>query len=260
MHVARSGQWGCGDTDRVARPRRARLRSCAAGLRIAGSHTEAHLELMRERDAHYLVGTPKGRLNKLETALAPAARYDARSLGRRKWWPEVRDLYVNGDGRAPIGKERSTLCKRFKRYWARLTEVRRQRPAALLRDLADAAQCRRARCRMHRRTGQITIPEAPAKGEREKRVDFALALERAPLKKVRRREGRYPLRSNLTDTDRRSSGVPLQLSEVEAAFKDRKADLAIHPIHHQNEERVEAPIFAAFMASCDLGCALPEQG
>jgi len=70
-------------------------------------------------------------------------------------------------------------------------------------------------------------------------------------KKVRRREGRYLLRSNLTDTDpTKLWEFYLQLSEVEAAFKDLKGDLAIRPIHHQNEERIEAHIFVAFMAYC----------
>jgi hypothetical protein len=98
---------------------------------------------------------------------------------------------------------------------------------------------------------KITLPEAPAKGEREKRVDFTFALDRAALKKVRRREGRYLLRSNLTDIGpAKLWEFYLQLSEVESAFKDLKGDLAIRPIHHQNEERIEAHIFVAFMAYC----------
>ena len=82
-------------------------------------------------------------------------------------------------------------------------------------------------------------------------MDFTFALDRAALKKVRRREGRYLLRSNLTDIDpAKLWEFYLQLSEVETAFKDLKGDLAIRPIHHQNEERIEAHIFVAFMAYC----------
>jgi transposase len=39
-----------------------------------------------------------------------------------------------------------------------------------------------------------------------------------------------------------------QLVHVEEAFKNLKGDLAIRPIHHQKEERIEAHIFLAFMA------------
>jgi hypothetical protein len=73
------------------------------------------------------------------------------------------------------------------------------------------------------------------------------AVPRAALKKVRRRECRYLLRSNLTDTDpAKLWEFYLQLSEVENAFKELKGDLAIRPIHHQNEERIEAHIFDTF--------------
>jgi transposase len=37
---------------------------------------------------------------------------------------------------------------------------------------------------------------------------------------------------------------------VEEAFKDLKGDLAIRPVFHQDETRVEAHIFIAFLAYC----------
>jgi len=59
------------------------------------------------------------------------------------------------------------------------------------------------------------------------------------------------LRSNLTDTDpAKLWEFYLQLSEVENAFKELKGDLAIRPIPHQNEQRIEAHIFVAFIAYC----------
>jgi len=68
---------------------------------------------------------------------------------------------------------------------------------------------------------------------------------------VRRREGRYLLRTNLT------AGAPeqlwtfyIQLTEVEQAFKELKHDLAVRPIFHHNENRIEAHIFVAFLAYC----------
>ena len=42
----------------------------------------------------------------------------------------------------------------------------------------------------------------------------------------------------------------LQLSEVEAAFRDIKGDLSIRPIFHQREQRIEAHIFLSFLAYC----------
>ena len=40
----------------------------------------------------------------------------------------------------------------------------------------------------------------------------------------------------------------LQLAEVEQAFKELKGDLAIRPIYHQTDARIEAHIFVAFLA------------
>jgi hypothetical protein len=42
----------------------------------------------------------------------------------------------------------------------------------------------------------------------------------------------------------------IQLTEIEAAFKNLKDDLELRPIYHQRIERIEAHIFVAFMAYC----------
>ena len=44
----------------------------------------------------------------------------------------------------------------------------------------------------------------------------------------------------------------MQLTEIEQAFKELKHDLAIRPIFHQREERIEAHIFVSFIAYCLL--------
>ncbi len=41
----------------------------------------------------------------------------------------------------------------------------------------------------------------------------------------------------------------MQLTWIEDAFKNLKGDLAIRPIHHQREDRIEAHIFIAFLAA-----------
>ena len=68
---------------------------------------------------------------------------------------------------------------------------------------------------------------------------------------LRRREGRYLLRSNLTGEDPATLWrYYMQLTEIEQAFKELKHDLAIRPIFHQREDRIEAHIFLAFIAYC----------
>jgi transposase len=68
---------------------------------------------------------------------------------------------------------------------------------------------------------------------------------------VRKREGRYLLRSNLTATDPAQLWqFYLQLVEVEAAFKNLTSELSIRPIFHRREDRIEAHIFVSFLAYC----------
>ena len=85
----------------------------------------------------------------------------------------------------------------------------------------------------------------------EERATFSFALNRARLRQVRRREGRYLLRTNLCGKDPAELWrFYIQLVEVEAAFKTLKDDLQLRPIYHQCEPRIEAHIFVAFLAYC----------
>lgn len=80
---------------------------------------------------------------------------------------------------------------------------------------------------------------------------FTYQLNRNKLRKVRRREGRYLLRTNLCGHEPAQLWqFYVQLVEVEAAFKNLKGDLQLRPIHHQRIERIEAHIFVAFVAYC----------
>ena len=82
-------------------------------------------------------------------------------------------------------------------------------------------------------------------------MTFSYWLKRDKLRDARRREGRYLLRTNLTESDPAQLwSYYLQLVAVEEAFKNLKGDLAIRPIFHQLEARVEAHVFIAFLAYC----------
>jgi transposase len=84
-----------------------------------------------------------------------------------------------------------------------------------------------------------------------KKATFTYALNRKKLRNVLRREGRYLLRTNLTGRDPAQLWqFYIQLTEIEAAFKNLKDDLELRPIYDQRIERIEAHIFVAFMAYC----------
>ena len=99
------------------------------------------------------------------------------------------------------------------------------------------------------RTWSIVENQRVAKGKVEGR--FSYQLRKDKLRVARRREGRYLLRTNLTETDPAKLWTwYMQLSQIEEAFKNLKGDLALRPIYHQDEPRIEAHIFIAFMAYC----------
>ena len=88
-----------------------------------------------------------------------------------------------------------------------------------------------------------------AKSESE--LSFKFSLRKKKLRQVRRREGRYLLRSNLTEEQPAQLWhLYIQLTQVEEAFKNLKGDLALRPLFHKKEARIEAHIFVSFLAYC----------
>jgi transposase len=208
-----------------------------------GIPTEEVLAEMRQADPPvcYLVGTPKGRLAKLEQALLALPWQVVRQGVEVKLLPQGQDVYVLAQSRTRIHKERAMRRRQLKRLWARLKRLSGMRLTreALLMKLGAARASAPAAWRL------IDIQLAP------KAARFSFELNRQKLREVRRREGRYLLRSNLRDRDPAHLWqFYIQLVEIEAAFKNIKDDLGLRPIYHQLEERIEAHIFVAFMAYC----------
>ena len=96
----------------------------------------------------------------------------------------------------------------------------------------------------------ITMPERPTKkAQRRERTDFTFKRQKR-LRIARRREGRYLLRSNLTDTDPANFGTSISSSPKSSKpSKTSRDDLAVRPIYHQ-QERIEAHILVSFLAYC----------
>lgn len=208
-----------------------------------GIPTEATLEQMRKADppVHYLVGTPKGRLSKLEKDLLHKPWQDARPGVQVKLLPQDGELYVFAESADRIAKERAMRKRQLKRLWARLQQLSGMRLThqELLMKLGAA----RSQYPAGWRLVEIQV--------HDQNPTFTYRLNRDKLKQVRRREGRYLLRTNLTGSDPAELWrYYIQLTQVEEAFKNLKGDLAIRPIYHQKEARIEAHIFIAFLAYC----------
>jgi transposase len=208
-----------------------------------GIPTEATLEEMRHCDppVHYLVGTPKGRLSKLEKDLLLKPWQDARPGVQVKLLPQDGELYVFAQSADRIAKERAMRNRQLKRLWARLKQLSDM--TLTHKELLMKLGAARSQYPSGWRLVDVQV--------HDQNPTFTYRLNRDKLKQVRRREGRYLLRTNLTGSDPAELWrYYIQLTQVEEAFKNLKGDLAIRPIYHQKEARIEAHIFIAFLAYC----------
>ena len=213
-----------------------------------GIPTEEALASMRasEPPVQYLVGTPKGHLNALEKRFLTRPWKPVREQVEVKLLAESEEVYILTRSQGRIQKERAIRRRRLKKLWKRLHELPHQR---LNRDqllLKLGAAKKEAG-----RTYSLIDFELPTVGQPVNAETFRFSLNKKKLRQVRRREGHYLLRSNLNSEDPATLWqYYIQLTEVEQAFKELKTDLAIRPIYHQRDQRIEAHIFVAFVAYC----------
>ena len=218
-----------------------------------GIPSEEVLAEMRASDPpiYYLVGTPKGRLSKLEAELITRPWEQVRPGVEVKLLSHEGELYVQTQSQDRIGKERAMRKRRLRKLWDRLCELKKMKLSAkaLLIKIGEAKK------EAGRVFGLIDLKlPNPSKSKRKKsktKVNFSFRINRAKFRDVYRREGRYLLRSNLAEQ------LPatlweyyIQLIQVEEAFKNLKGDLGIRPIFHQLAHRIEAHIFIAFISYC----------
>lgn len=229
-----------------------------------GIPTEEVLAEMRASvpPVSYLVGTPKGRLTKLEKKLTSLPWQRARDGVEVKLLAEEGEVYVLAQSKDRIGKERGMRRRQLKWLWKRLKELQAM---TLTRDqLLIKLGAAKHQAPSAWRLVEVTVPKAEKKAKKKAKakaeapemktevgIQFEFALRKNKLRAVRKREGRYLLRTNLNQSD----PAPLwefyiQLTHVEEAFKDLKGDLALRPVFHQLEKRIEAHIFVAFLAYC----------
>ena len=80
---------------------------------------------------------------------------------------------------------------------------------------------------------------------------FHWRIQLGRYRRLQSRDGRYLLRTKQSAHDPTVLwNQYMTLTEVEEAFRNLKGDLAIRPIHHRLESRIEAHIFISFLAYC----------
>jgi hypothetical protein len=192
-----------------------------------GIPTEDVLAKMRQGDppVHYLVGTPKGRLSRLEKALLDKPWHDARPGVQVKLLAQDGELYIFAESRDRLAKERAMRRRRLKKLWRRLGALRQHklsRDQLLLKLGAAKKEAGHVYALVDIRLPGNDQPVSPA--------TFGYILHKDKLRATRRREGRYLLRTNLGDADPAQLWrLYIQLTEVEQVFKELKGDPADLP-------------------------------
>jgi len=214
-----------------------------------GVPTEEVLTEMRtaETPVHYLVGTPRGRLTQLEQSFLAKPWSQVREQVQVKLVERGGEVYVLARSNSRREKESAMRRRRLKQLLKRLHDIRNQKRLTRTKLLMKLGAAQHAAGNAY----SILDIKVPTAGQRITAKTFTFTINRQKLREVRRREGSYLLRSNLTHDDPEKLWLfYLQLVEVEQAFKELKNDLSVRPIYHQLEHRIEAHIFIAFLAYC----------
>ena len=209
-----------------------------------GIPTEEVLSVLRARDSkvHYLVGTPKGRLNRYAAALSDRPWQSVRDELRVKLLPQDGEVYVLAESQARACKERGMRVRSLKQYWKRLGELASMDHAsrdALVLKLGKAQE----------KAGRIATGLVRVEVSVDARLRYS--LDRDKLREVRRKEGCYLLRTNMDASDPELVWrCYMQLCHVEEAFRTLKGDLGLRPVFHKTPRRIEAHLFISFLSYC----------
>ena len=127
--------------------------------------------------------------------------------------------------------------RQLKKLWARLAELQRMAPARdtlLLKLALPKANIRRLGDSLKSRSHKTGLwASGCAKTNCAKSAVVKVAIFYAPTS---------------AQDPPKSGKLYILLTQIEEAFKTLKGDLAVRPIFHREEERIEAHIFVAFLA------------
>lgn len=212
-----------------------------------GVVSEENLVAIRKRGGEYLVGTTRSKLKQFEAEL------------RKEDFEKIRPEVAVQQIQIPGGEETYILCRttgrkeKEKAIRSRFVAKIEKALAGLEKRIAEDRLKDRGKMFMCLGRIQAWHPQvadlyqmAIQESQEGPRLAWRQKLEQPQW--LEAREGAYLLRTNLIA----GSAADLwkkyrQLTEVEAAFRTLKSELAIRPLFHQLEKRVKAQVLVAFL-------------
>lgn len=217
-----------------------------------GMVSEENIEFLRQRNAQYIVGTPKAQLRRFEEALLAD-----------KDWKQVREdvevkLLPHPDGKgleqfvlcrsqARRQKEKAMLARQEQRLWQKLLQIHQ---SLQKRPLPPEQIERRVGRWLGRYPAADKLFEVEVDLNEQRQacgLIVACLLDRNQW--AAQAQGAYLLRTNCTEQDPAKVWQWYsQLQQAEAAFRCAKSDLCLRPLFHHKTERVEAHILVCFLS------------
>ncbi len=212
-----------------------------------GVVSEENLVAIRKRGGEYLVGTTRSKLKQFEQELLKD------DFEKIRPDVEVKQIQIPG------GEETYILCRTLGRK--EKEKAIRSRFVAKVEKALTGLEKRIAegklkdRFKMERNLGRIQashpqVADLYEMAIKDSKEGARLVWRQKPEQQqwLEAREGAYLLRTNLTGNGAADLWKKyMQLTEVEAAFRTLKSELAIRPLFHQLEKRVKAHVLVAFL-------------
>jgi transposase len=218
-----------------------------------GMVSEANLKFLRDRQAKYIVGTPKQMLRQFEQHLTDQDWSQAQEGVDVKLVPGP-----DGDEMFLLARSADRRAKELamhEKFVTRLeTGLQKLQAAALSGRLKDEATAGERLGRLKEQNWRashmfdVTIKKLDTpRGKQQLEVTYRRNAKFGDWAQLA--DGCYLLRSNVVDVDAATLWKRyIQLTEAEWAFRITKDELAIRPIWHHKEDRVKAHILVCFLA------------
>jgi transposase len=212
-----------------------------------GVISEENLVAIRQRGGQYLVGTARSKLKQFEQELL---KDDFEKIR-----PEVEVKQIQ----IPGGEETYILCRtagrkeKEKAIRSRFVAKIEKALAGLEKRIVEGKLKDRDKMLLCLGRIQASHPQVADLYEmavKDRKEGPRLVWQQKPEQQqwLEAREGAYLLRTNLTVNGAADLWKKyMQLTEVEAAFRTLKSELAIRPLFHQLEKRVKAHVLVAFL-------------
>ena len=218
-----------------------------------GIVSEANLQMLRERDGRYIVGTPKATLRRFEQHLLDQDWTEVQPGVdvKRVAGDHDQEIFVLARSRDRRAKEQAMHAKFVTRVEEGLQGLQKSIAAGRLKKESDAQRRLGRLLQKNSRAAKAFHVKIETLAAPEGKAHLRITWEKDPewTRYADLSEGCYLLRTNVTDVEPAVLWKQyIQLTEAEWAFRISKEELRLRPIWHQHQDRVLAHILVCFLA------------